>query len=98
MQTSLHVFSLTLTRVGVAIQHQVCVIYFIPHASSLGVEPVVTHQTSWLESTGVCGVQPLKLVGALFKQEPNVPLLVVVSALLADHSASPVAALSAESS
>ncbi len=22
-----------------------------------GVEPVVPHQTSWLESTGVCGVQ-----------------------------------------
>jgi hypothetical protein len=24
---------------------------------SLGVEPVVTHQPSWLESTGECGVR-----------------------------------------
>ena len=42
-----------------------------------GVEPVVTHQTSWLESTGVCGVRKRKLVGVLFEKEPNVPLLVV---------------------
>ncbi len=26
------------------------------YLSVWGVEPVVTHQTSWLESTGVCGV------------------------------------------
>ena len=37
----------------------------------------MTHQTSWLESTGVYGVQQTKLVGVLFKKEPNVPLLVV---------------------
>ena len=30
----------------------------IQHLTVWGVEPVVTHQTSWLESTGVCGVQP----------------------------------------
>ena len=42
----------------------------------------MAHQTSWLESTGVCGVQQnnwtnCKLVGVLFEKEPNVPLLVV---------------------
>ena len=30
---------------------------FVSHLTIWGVEPVVTHQTSWLESTGVCGVQ-----------------------------------------
>ncbi len=29
-----------------------------------GVEPVVTHQTSWLESTGVCGVQQTQAGGS----------------------------------
>ncbi len=37
-------------------------------------EPVVTHQTSWLESTGV---YKTKLVGILLEKEPKVPLLVV---------------------
>ena len=32
-------------------------IHFIPYS----LEPVVTHQTSWLESTGVCGVQQKNL-------------------------------------
>jgi hypothetical protein len=32
-------------------------IYFIHNLTVWGVEPIVTHQTSWLESTGVCGVQ-----------------------------------------
>ena len=31
--------------------------FFIFYLTVWGVEPVVTHQTSWLESTGVCGVQ-----------------------------------------
>ncbi len=31
--------------------------FFIQHLTVWGVEPVVTHQTSWLESTGICGVQ-----------------------------------------
>ncbi len=30
---------------------------FVSHLTVWGVEPVVTHQTSWLESTGVSGVQ-----------------------------------------
>jgi len=30
---------------------------FILYLTVWGVEPVVTHQTSWLESTGVCGVR-----------------------------------------
>jgi len=29
----------------------------ISYLAVWGVEPVVTHQTSWLESTGVCGVR-----------------------------------------
>jgi hypothetical protein len=29
-----------------------------------GVEPVVTHQTSWLESTGVCGVRQKQAGGS----------------------------------
>ena len=33
------------------------VIHFMQHLTVWGVEPVVTHQTSWLESTGVCGVR-----------------------------------------
>jgi len=31
--------------------------FFILYLTVWDVEPVVTHQTSWLESTGVCGVQ-----------------------------------------
>ncbi len=31
--------------------------FFILYLTVSGVEPVVTRQTSWLESTGVCGVQ-----------------------------------------
>ena len=34
-----------------------CSFYFVLHLTVWGVEPVVTHQTSWLESTGVCGVR-----------------------------------------
>jgi len=30
----------------------------------------MTHQTSWLESTGVCGVQQNQAGGALSEQEP----------------------------
>ncbi len=30
---------------------------FILHFTIWGVKPVVTHQTSWLESTGLCGVR-----------------------------------------
>ena len=33
------------------------VIPFMRHLAVWGVEPVVTHQTSWLESTGVRGVR-----------------------------------------
>ena len=39
-------------------------------------EPVVTHQTCWLDSTGVV-CNKSKLVGGLFEKEPNVLLLVV---------------------
>ena len=34
---------------------------FIFQLTVWGVEPVVTHQISWLESTGVCGVQQNQL-------------------------------------
>jgi len=37
----------------------------------------VTHQTSWLESTGVCGVQQNQAGGSSVRKEPNVPLLAV---------------------
>ncbi len=30
---------------------------FVLYHTVWGVEPVLTHQTSWLESTGVCGVR-----------------------------------------
>ena len=33
------------------------VFMFIQHLTVWGVKPVVTHQTFWLESTGVCGVR-----------------------------------------
>jgi len=33
--------------------------HFMFYLSVWGVEPVVIHQTSWLESTGVCGVQQI---------------------------------------
>ena len=39
--------------------------HFMPY--SLGVEPDVTHQTSWLGSTGECGV-PQNQVGEHFAQ------------------------------
>ncbi len=32
-------------------------VIFILYLTLWGMEPVVTHQTSWLESTGVCGVR-----------------------------------------
>ena len=53
-------------------------LFFISYLTVWGVEPVVTHQTSWLESTGaqvVCN--KTKLVGVLFEKGPNVPLSVV---------------------
>ena len=37
--------------------HQVSLCTFIVYLTVWGVEPVVTHQTSWLESTGVYGVR-----------------------------------------
>ena len=39
---------------------------FMLYLTIWGVGPIVTHQTSWLESTGVCGVQQIKLVGGLY--------------------------------
>ncbi len=42
--------------------------HFILGLTVWGVEPVVTHQTSWLESTGVCGGKP-KLVEVQFDKE-----------------------------
>ena len=39
------------------LSHVVCALFFILYSTVWGVEPVVTHQTSWLESTGVCGVR-----------------------------------------
>jgi len=58
--------------------------YFV-HLTVWGVEPVLTHQIPWLESTGVCGVHRNqavavaveKLVGVLLEKEPKAPLLVV---------------------
>ncbi len=41
-------------EVKVGVSHS---LHFICGLSVWGVEPVVTHQTSRLESTGVCGVQ-----------------------------------------
>ena len=41
-----------------------------------GVEPVVTHETSWLESTGLCGVRQSQAGGSSVEREPNVPLLI----------------------
>ncbi len=32
-------------------------LHFMQYFTVWGVEPVVTHQTSWLESTGECGVR-----------------------------------------
>ena len=53
--------------------------HFIPfYALVWGVEPDVTHQTSWLGSTDECGVPKTKLVRILLRQERNVPLLVVL--------------------
>ncbi len=37
-----------------------------------GVEPVMAHQTTWLERTGECDVQQSQLVRLLLKKEPNV--------------------------
>ena len=42
-----------------------------------GMEPGVTHQTSWLGSTGDVVCHKTRLVGILLKEEPNVPLLVI---------------------
>ena len=39
----------------------VVITWCILHLTIWGVEPVVTHQTSWLESTGVCGVQQIHM-------------------------------------
>ncbi len=36
-------------------------IHFISYLTAWGVEPVVTHQTSWLESTGAVCVQVLSI-------------------------------------
>ncbi len=45
-------------------------------------EPIVTRQTSWLESTGVCGVRQTKLVGVLLGEEPKFPVMKLTSALV----------------
>ena len=46
---------------GVDMESPTCthflVSFFLLYLTVWGVEPAVTHQTSWLESTGVCGVQ-----------------------------------------
>ena len=42
-----------------------------------GVEPVVTHQTSWLGSTGQRGVRQNQAGGSSVQKESDVPLLVV---------------------
>ncbi len=47
------------------------------HLTVWGVKPVVTHHTSWLEGTGVCGVRQNHAGGSSVRKEPNVPLLVV---------------------
>ncbi len=40
-------------------------IHFIQNPTVWGAEPVVTHQTSWLESTGKCGVRQNQAAGSL---------------------------------
>ncbi len=55
-------YTVGLTRViACKPQHhtQMLFIHFILYLTVWGVEPVVTHQTSWLESTGVGAVQVL---------------------------------------
>jgi len=42
----------------------VTILYFIQYLTVWGVEPVVTHQTSWLRSTGVCGVRQTQAGGS----------------------------------
>ena len=37
----------------------------------------MTHQTSWLGSTGECGVPKFQVGEHWLKEEPNVPLLVI---------------------
>ncbi len=49
---------------------------FILYLIVWGVEPVVTHQTSWLESTGVCGVHQNQASGSSV-EAPHIPLLLV---------------------
>ena len=39
-------------------------IHFILDLTVWGVEAVVTHQTSWFESTGVCGVRQNQVGGS----------------------------------
>ena len=43
----------SLSPAGQEISH----VHFITNLMVWGMEPIVTHQTSWLESTGVCGAQ-----------------------------------------
>ena len=38
--------------------------FLILYFTVWGVEPVVTHQTSWLESTGACGVRQTQTGGS----------------------------------
>ena len=56
-------------HIGVAITMKVCptFMYFHLCLTVWGVEPDVTHQTSWLGSTGECGV-PQNQVGGHFAQ------------------------------
>ena len=48
---------------------------FIEYLTVWGVEPVVTHQTSWLESTGVCGVRQNQASGSYVRKRAWGPVV-----------------------
>ena len=43
------------------------------HSTVWGVEPVMTHQTSWLESTGVCGLRQNQAGGSSVQKRSFIP-------------------------
>ncbi len=47
-----------LCRPAVSANYFHCILYL----TVWGVGPLVTHQTSWLESTGVCGVLTIRAI------------------------------------
>ncbi len=45
---------------GLSREHLNHISIFVLYLTGLGVEPVATHQTSWLDSTSVCGMQQIQ--------------------------------------